>query len=167
MSRFRPFTRIVCLDAEAADIIVRLGAEGKLVGVSSFAQLPEALAQIPRIGGFSTPTLQKVISLEPDLIIAISDVQADAVAILLKAGLPVLALNPHRLCDIEQNIHLIGAALGVSAAAKRLAIGFATELASLRVPRVPRAAGTRPAIFLRSGQIPWLEVSVGSETSLI
>ena len=151
MSRFRPSTRIVCLAAEAADIIVRLGAGGKLVGVSSFAQLPEALAQIPRIGGFSTPTLQKVISLEPDLIIATSDVQADAVAILLKAGLPVLALNPHRLCDIEQNIHLIGAALGVSAAAKRLAIGFATELASLRVLR---AAGTRPAIFFEEWPDP-------------
>ena len=77
---------------------------------------------------------------------------------------PVLALNPHRLCDIEQNVHLIGAALGVSAPANRLAIGFATELARLRVPR---AAGTHPAIFLRSGQIPRLEVSVGSETSLI
>ena len=77
---------------------------------------------------------------------------------------PVLALNLHRLCDIEQNIHLIGAAHGVSAVANRLAIGSATELASLRLPR---AAGTRPAIFFRSGQSPWLEVSVGSETSLI
>jgi iron complex transport system substrate-binding protein len=55
------------------------------------------LAGIPRIGGFSRPTLQKIISLEPDLIIATSDVQADTVAVSLKAGLPVLALNPHRL----------------------------------------------------------------------
>jgi len=55
--------------------------------------------------GFSRPTLQKIISLEPDLIIATSDAQADTVAVSLKAGLPVLALNPHRLCDIEQNIH--------------------------------------------------------------
>ena len=114
-------------------------------------KLPELLAGIPRIGGFSRPTLQKIISLEPDLIIATSDVQADTVAVSLKAGLPVLALNPHRLCDIEQNIHLIGAALGVLVAANLLAIGFATELASLRLPR---AAGTRPAIFFEEWPDP-------------
>ena len=130
----------------AADIIVRLGPRGKLVGVSTFAQTPEVLAGIPRIGGFSKPTLQKIISLEPDIIIATSDVQVDTFAVS-----PVLALNPHRLCDIEQNVHLVGAALGVSAAANRLAIGSATELASLRLPR---AAGTRPAIFFEEWPDP-------------
>ena len=118
---------------------MRLGPRGKVGGVSTIAQTPEVLAGIPRIGGFSKPTLQKIISLEPDIIIATSDVQVDTFAVS-----PVLALNPHRLSDIEQNVHLVGAALGVSAAANRLAIGSATELASLRLPR---AAGTRPAIF--------------------
>ena len=90
-------------------------------------KLPELLAGIPRIGGFSRPTLKKIISLEPDLIIATSDAQADTVAVSLKAGLPVLA------------------------AANLLAIGFATELASLRLPR---AAGTRPAIFFEEWPDP-------------
>ena len=81
----------------AADIIVRLGPRGKLVGGSIFAQLPEVLAGIPRIGGFSKPTLQKIISLEPDIIIATSDVHVDTFAVS-----PVLALNPHRLYDVEK-----------------------------------------------------------------
>ena len=84
-------------------------------------KLPELLAGIPRIVGFSRPTLQKITSLEPDLIIATSDAQADTVAVSLKAGLPVLA------------------------------IGAATELASLRLPR---AAGTRPAIFFEEWPDP-------------
>ena len=146
--------RIVCLAAEAADIIVRLRAGARLVGVSSFAKLPQAFSEVPRIGGFSTPALEKIVSLRPDLVIATSDVQAEAVSALLRAGLPVLALNPHRLGDIEQNIHLIGASLGLISTAEEVAGSFNAALASLRVPR---KAGARPAVFFEE----WPEPLVG------
>ena len=96
MNRFRLLLVLSAL-LLAADIIVRLGPRGKLVGVSTFAQTPEVLAGIQRIGGFSNPTLQKIISLEPDIIIATSDVHVDTGTVL-----PVLPLNPHRLYDIEK-----------------------------------------------------------------
>ena len=143
--------RLVCLAAEAADIVVGLGAADCLVGVSSFARLPHYLKDVPRIGGFSTPALSAVLALDPDLVIATSDVQADAVAELLRSGLPVLALNPHRLGDVPQNIHLIGAALGLPDAAGRFVDRFCLELESLRCPQ---RSAKRPCVFFEEWPEP-------------
>lgn len=124
--------RIVCLAAEAPEILARLGAWDQVVGVSSFAQYPEAVREKPRIGGFSTPDLGKVLGLQPDLVIAISDIQAQIAADLVRAGVPVLVLNPHHLVDVWRNILLVGGAAGLQREAEALVKELQDELAALR-----------------------------------
>jgi iron complex transport system substrate-binding protein len=124
--------RIVCLAAEAPEIIDRLGCFDHIVGVSGFARRPATVRRLPKVGGFSDPDIEKILGLLPDLVITTSDIQADAAAQLIRHGIPVLALNPHRLAHIWTNILLVGGTLGRQQEAMALVAQLQRELDGLR-----------------------------------
>jgi iron complex transport system substrate-binding protein len=141
--------RIVCLAAEVPEILDRLGALDRVVAVSSFARRPGAVRRLPKVGGFSNADAEKVLSHRPDLVITISDIQADIAATLIRHGVPVLALNPHRLVDSWQSILLIGGVLGLQAEAQRVATHLQDELESLRC-----ADPLRPRVYFEEWHDP-------------
>lgn len=75
--------RIVCLTAEAADWLWRLGGWDSVVGVTAYFEPPPDAAPKPRVSGFSSASVENILRLNPDLVIAFSDVQAGIVAQLL------------------------------------------------------------------------------------
>src|SRR5438309_738911 len=81
--------RIVCLTAETAEIACTLGAGDRVIGVPGTARRPEAAREKARVGGFTTFRTDKILALEPDLVLAFSDLQADVVHELIAAGMPV------------------------------------------------------------------------------
>jgi iron complex transport system substrate-binding protein len=123
--------RVVCLAAEAAEILDALGCFDRVVGVSAFTAAPPQAQTLPRIGGFSTPDLDKILALEPDLVITISDIQAQIAGDLIRRGIPVLALNPHRLDDVWQAWRMVGGVLGVQARAAAEVAHMQERLAAL------------------------------------
>lgn len=123
--------RIVCLAAETPEILYRLGAFDRIVGVSGFARRPEAAKHLPKVGGFADPDVERVLALQPDLVISMSDIQAEAAASLIKHGVPVLALNPHRLEDVWQNILVVGGAIGAQRPAETLVASLQAELTAI------------------------------------
>jgi len=124
--------RVVCLAAEAPEILDALGALDRVVGRSAFASPRDKIKQIPNVGGFATPNIEKILALQPDLIITTSDIQAKIAAQLIGKGLPVLALTPHRLADVWRNILLIGGAMGLSNRAEKLVTQLRAELTVIR-----------------------------------
>ena len=94
--------RIVSLAAEGPEILDVLGAFDRLVGVSGFARRPKKVRELPKVGGFATPDLEKVMNLDPDLVITLSDIQAEAAAFLLKHGFLSLlyTLTPWKMCGV-------------------------------------------------------------------
>lgn len=161
----RPF-RMICISAESADILCRLGAGNRIVGVSAYAKLPATFARIPRISGFSGANIKRILALKPDLVIGYSDVQADIAAKLIKAGLNVLITHQTTLSEIEDTILLLGRIIGKDRAAIKLARRFASLIA-------PRASRTRPRVYFE-GLIPrsffspdqrWPRVTSGSPAS--
>lgn len=104
--------RIVCLSAEAVDILYRLGCGGRVVGVTGFAVEPPEAREKPRVSGFASFNFQKIDRLEPDLVITFSDVQADAAQELIRRGHTVLATNQRSLSEIFDTILLIGRIVG-------------------------------------------------------
>ncbi|HEV8701270.1 MAG TPA: helical backbone metal receptor [Candidatus Polarisedimenticolia bacterium] len=61
--------RIVSLAPSVTDSLFALGAQGRVVGVSDFCELPAGSAAIARVGGLLNPSLETIRSLEPDLLI--------------------------------------------------------------------------------------------------
>jgi iron complex transport system substrate-binding protein len=103
--------RIVCLTADTAEIVYALGAGDRVVGVSGATSLPEARAK-PKVGGYTTFKLEKILELKPDLVLAFSDLQKDIVRDLVGQGLPVLATNQRSVEEIFQTITMIAGVIG-------------------------------------------------------
>ncbi len=109
---------MVCLTAETAEIAHLVGAGDRVVGVPGTARRPEEVREKPKVGGFTTFRLERILGLEPDLVLAFSDLQADVVSDLVRAGVPVLCTNQRSIDDIFRAVLLVGAALGCEGAAR-------------------------------------------------
>jgi len=112
--------RIVCLTAETAEILYALSAGDRVVGISGYTTWPPEARQKPKVGGYTTVRLDKVLALKPDLVLAYSDLQADAARDLIRRGVAVITLNQRSLVEILQTIQMIGAIIGKPADAERL-----------------------------------------------
>jgi iron complex transport system substrate-binding protein len=124
--------RIVCLTAETAEIAYAVGAGDRVVGVPGTARRPEAVRDKARVGGFTTFRLDRILALEPDLVLAFSDLQKDVVRDLVGAGAAVLCTNQRSLDEVMAAILLIGGALGCEAAARDLVTDMRDEIRQVR-----------------------------------
>jgi iron complex transport system substrate-binding protein len=124
--------RIVCLTAETAEIAYAVGAGDRVVGVPGTAKRPEAAREKARVGGFTTVRVDRVLALEPDLVLAFSDLQADIVAQLLRAGVAVLCTNQRSFDEVLSAIVLIGGALGHPREAREVVQDMRDEVKQVR-----------------------------------
>ena len=124
--------RIVCLTTETAEIAFTLGAGERVVGVPGTARRPEAVRERARVGGFTTFRTDKILALEPDLVLAFSDLQRDIVGELVAAGVTVLCTNQRSFDDVLGAILLIGGALGLEPAARGLIDDIRDEIKQIR-----------------------------------
>jgi iron complex transport system substrate-binding protein len=124
--------RIVCLTAETTEIAFALGAGDRVVGVSGAATRPPEVREKPKVGGFTTFRLDKILALEPDLALAFSDLQADIVRDLVRGGIPVLVLNQRSLMGVFQAILLVGGVLGSEERARGLVADMQEEMRQIR-----------------------------------
>jgi iron complex transport system substrate-binding protein len=124
--------RIVCLTAETAEIVYALGAGERVVGVPGTAERPAGVREKPKVGGYTTFRLDKILALAPDLVLAFSDLQKDTVRDLVGAGIPVFATNQRSFDDILQTILMIGGVIGREAAARELVQDMQDEVRQVR-----------------------------------
>jgi iron complex transport system substrate-binding protein len=124
--------RIVCLTAETAEIAFVLGAGERVVGVPGTARRPEAARERARVGGFTTFRTDKILALEPDLVLAFSDLQRDVVGELIAAGVTVLCTNQRSFDEVLGTVLLVGGALGCEAAARALIADMRDEVTQVR-----------------------------------
>lgn len=124
--------RIVCLTAETAEIAYMVGAGARVVGVPGTARRPEAVRDKARVGGFTTFRVDKILALEPDLVLAFSDLQRDVVSELITAGVTVLCTNQRSVDDVLRAILLVGGALGCEAAARDVVADMRDEIKQIR-----------------------------------
>jgi len=124
--------RIVCLSSEHVEICYALGAGERVVGVPGTAQRPPEAREKPKVGGFTSFRSDKIAALEPDLVLAFSDLQADISAELIRAGLPVFCSNPRSMEEILATILMVGGLLGLEKPARDLVQDMRDEIRQVR-----------------------------------
>jgi len=108
LDRSRPPQRIISLAPSNTEILFALGLGDKIVGVTDYCDYPREAKEIVSIGGYSTPNIEKIVSRNPDLILAALGNGRENISLLEKLGFPVVALNPRSLEDILKGIQLVG-----------------------------------------------------------
>jgi len=144
--------RIVCLTSETAEIAFLLDAGDRVVGVPGTARRPAAALEKARVGGFTTFKLEKILALEPDLVLAFSDLQRDVVRDLIGAGVAVLCTNQRSFDDVLNAILLIGGALGCEDQARELIRDTQDELRQVR--EYSAAWPDRPRVYFEEWMDP-------------
>jgi len=138
MRQFPP-RRIVCLTEETVETLYLLGEQDRIVGVSGYAVRPSRVRrEKPRVSAFISADIPKILALEPDLVLAFSDLQAEIVANLARAGSAVHVFNQRDIAGILAMIRTLGALVGAAERANALAASYERRLASI-------ASAARPA----------------------
>jgi iron complex transport system substrate-binding protein len=145
--------RIVCLTEETTETLYLLGAEDRIVGISGFTQRPKrARSEKPLVSAFTSAGMPKITALQPDLVLAFSDLQADIVRELIANGYNVMTWNQRSVPEILSMIVTLGALVGKSVQACALADELERNLEAVRerAARLPR----RPRVFFEEWPEP-------------
>src|SRR2546423_13132265 len=159
MSRFP--TRIVCLTEETTETLYLLGQGDRIVGVSGYTVRPPEAREKPKISAFINAKLDKIVALEPDLVLAFSDLQADLVAELIRRGLPVVTFNQRSVAEILQMIRMLGGLVGCQRDGEALADRLEAGLEQIRASAA--SLTHRPRVFFEEwdepliSRIRWVE----------
>ena len=126
-------SRIVCLTEETTETLYLIGQGDRIVGVSGYTVRPPEAREKPKISAFINAKFDKISALEPDLVLAFSDLQADLVAELIRRGLPVVTFNQRSIDEILQMIRMLGGLVGCQGEAEVLVDRLTAGLDEIRV----------------------------------
>jgi len=145
-------SRIVCLTEETTETLYLLGEGDRVVGVSGYTVRPPEARQKPKVSAFINAKFDKIAALEPDLVLAFSDLQADLVAELARRGMNVVVFNQRSVAEILQMIRMLGGLIGCQPQAEQLADRLSAGLDLIRdsASRLPR----RPRVFFEEWDAP-------------
>lgn len=133
--------KIVSLQPSVSITLARLGRLDALVACTRYCveAVPELGARgLPVVRDSWSATAEELCAVRPDLVIASVPYRNESLAAILKAGYPVLALAPHSLADIEQDIRLIAAVAGAQDRAEAVIAEMREAIEAVR-----RGAGNR------------------------
>jgi iron complex transport system substrate-binding protein len=125
---------------------------------------PQARCEKPRMSAFTSADMPKILALEPDLVLAFPDLQADIVADLIRRGIAVHAFNQRTIAGILDTIRMLGAMVGAGERAEQLANCLAARVAEARA-RSERLTA-RPRVFFGGWDDP-LICGIGWVSELI
>ena len=150
-------TRIISLAPSITEMIYFLGLGDRLVGVTRFSYFPKEAQKKPKVGAYTDINVEKVITLNPDLVIATADGNRRGdVEMLEQAGIPVYVVNPRKVNQVLDTIERLGEVCGVTDRAKRL-VGYLRERVA-RVVKTVRNKG-RPLALLIINVKPLMSVN--------
>ncbi len=128
------YRRIACLSTEAVETLYLLGAEDCIAGISGFATRPaRARKEKPKVSGFSSAKTERILAVKPDLVIAFSDLQAEIVRELIRAGVEVHVFNQRDLAGIMRMIGTLAALVGKVEVGAGLIADLQTRLDAARI----------------------------------
>jgi iron complex transport system substrate-binding protein len=145
-------SRIVCLTEETTETLYLLGEGDRVVGVSGYTVRPPEARRKPRVSAFISARYDRIESLQPDLILAFSDLQAPIACELAKRGYQVMTFNQRSIAEILQMIRVVGALVGCAGKAEQLAAALELEIDSIRADATRLPA--RPRVYFEEWDDP-------------
>ncbi|MFZ0519663.1 MAG: ABC transporter substrate-binding protein [Candidatus Acidiferrales bacterium] len=107
--------RVVTLAPNLTETIYALGLESKLAADTTYCDIPPAAKDKPHVGGPQDPSLEAVVAMHPDLVLASTSINRPQTAdALLKLGIPVYTTDPHTVLGILNSTAAIAGLLGAT-----------------------------------------------------
>lgn len=158
-----PPRRLVCLTEETVEALYAMHEQDRIVGVTGYAvRPPQVRKEKPRVAAFTSANIAKIVTLKPDLVLAFSDLQADILAALARAGVAVHLFNQRDVAGILGMIEMLGALIGEPAKGAALAADLRRRVDAVGAS----AKGARPRVYFEEWDEP-LITGIGWVSELI
>jgi iron complex transport system substrate-binding protein len=146
-----PPRRVVSLVPSVTEMLFAMGVGSRLVGVGTYDRFPPEVARLPRVGGLLDPNIERILILQPDLVILYST-QVELKERLDRVGIPYYPYEHRTLADITATARMIGTRIGEAARGDRLASDIEkaidavrSRVATLPHPRTLLVIGREPS----------------------
>ncbi|MES2048979.1 MAG: cobalamin-binding protein [Pseudomonadota bacterium] len=155
MSHYQHYQRIACLSTESVEVMYALGAEDMIAGISGYTTRPaRARSEKPKISGFSSAKLDRILAVQPDLVIAYSNMQAEMSRDLISAGIEVHAFNQRDVAGILRMIAVLATLVDKQEQGAQLIASLQEQIATAKLQA---AQWTRkPKIYFEEWDSPMM-----------
>ncbi|OYT62487.1 cobalamin-binding protein [Thermoplasmatales archaeon ex4484_30] len=141
--------RIVSLASSATETLYALGAGDKLVGRDKYSTYPEEVKNVQEVGSGSSPNLEMIIGLQPDVLFA-WPYSRNAI-ISLEDKMPVIYIDPRSVDDVLDTIRMIGLVTGKSSEAENLIAEMQNKIDAITDVTKELNKTQRPLVYYELG----------------
>jgi len=121
-----PPKRIVSLAPNITEMIFKIGAGDMLIGRTDFCIYPPAALKVPSLGGYLNPDYEKLVSLQPDIIFLLPNLEMERK--LQRLDLKTFTLANETIEEIFLGLQALGRVLGCSGQANAVVAGIQDTL---------------------------------------
>ncbi|MDD5156067.1 MAG: cobalamin-binding protein [Candidatus Omnitrophica bacterium] len=154
--------RYISLAPSTTEILFALGLGDNIVGVSSFCNYPKEAQNKPKVGDFSNPNIEKIISLKPDYIFCTGLEQARTVHELKRMKLNVYVADPGNMAELLDTIAEIGGITGAREQAAQLINKMRSDIADISKKIRNISPDKRVRVFVEIWHEPLMTAGKGS-----
>lgn len=128
----QPPSRLVSLAPSNTELLYALGLGDRVVGVTDYCNYPPEAQQVAKLASYSSLSLEKIVAVRPDLVLAARGNDLEGIAGLRAAGIPVFSLDIQSVEGLIESTGRVGQLVGARAAAGRLQQEWRARVARVR-----------------------------------
>jgi iron complex transport system substrate-binding protein len=146
--------RIASLASSTTEVLFKLGMGGSLVGVTDYCDYPPEAKRIERVGGFGAPNVEKLLALNPNLVIAAGVERGEVIEVLRRSNIRVVDARIGNFKELFDSIRQIGLATDMSNTAEGLVLKMQAELRAVADGWTATPNQRRPKVFVEISDKP-------------
>ena len=154
--------RVVSLAPATTEILFALGLDNEIVGVTTFCKYPPKALAKEKVGTFSHPSIEKIISLKPDVIFCTGLEQNDVVVKLKQLNLNICISDPSNFEELFASILKIGGLVNRENEAARLVSAMRRSIDEIKSKTAEMADNKKPRVFVEIWNDPLTTAGKGS-----
>ena len=144
--------RIISLAPSNTEILFALGLGDRVVGVTMYCDYPPEAQDKEKVGDYYGPDIEKIIALQPDLVLATDFHRFDLIPALEQQGVAVFAVAPQTLDDVLESIQKIGQIADKEAEALELVDRMTSKIEEIE--EQTKELEEKPRVFYMTWQDP-------------
>ncbi len=167
-TRSAPEKRVVSLAPSITEVLLALDRRDWLVGVTRFSSYLESVRDVKQVGDFTSTNYERILSLDPDLVLLKATKEGRQEATLRDAGIETMTVRQESIDDILQSIRRIGRRLNRSERARTLVRRIKRRMREIRRKAARHTSPTvMPVYYRNQGDDGITQVGVAGHRSFL
>lgn len=144
--------RIVSLTPGVTEMLFAIGLDKQIVGVTRYCNYPPQAKTRVKVGGYYDPSLEKIVALQPDLVVMSADGYSQPVVDkLIQMNIACFVVKPRKVAEIVETMQVLANITGMEKQAKPLLVGFAQRLVAIEEAVAAIPGEQRKRVFYALG----------------